>query len=333
MALLPEAPRITLRWFLRALVIGFLAGIVLDRFFFSHWASLGSTLQSGLIGMINCVAVWGSCLAGLGLLARLSSRGAPGWIAARLTLGWLLVTALSVALAAGAVRVLLGPRLFSSAYLPLLLLISLAIGGFIMGYTLLKGQILLARELGQAQARAQSMALRAQLSPHTLFNSLNTIAALIPEAPARAEEAVERLSRLLRRILLALDQERWSLGDELDLVRDWLELERARFGERLSYHLDVPEAEQAQLVPPLILLPLVENSLKHGFRPKVGPCRLELSARKDRVRISDDGVGRRADAPEGLGLRTVRQRLEAQGGTLRWLDAPAGCSVEVTLCP
>jgi len=329
----PAFPRITLRWLLCALAVGFLVGIGLDRFFFSHWASLGSTLQSGLIGMVNSVVVWGGCLCGFRLLTRLPAHGSPARLATRLTLGWLLATTLSVALAALAVRVLLGIPLFTVTYLPLLLLISLAIGGFIMGFTLLKGQILLARELGLAQARAQAMALRAQLSPHTLFNSLNTIAALIPEAPERAEEAVERLSRLLRRILLALDQERWSLGDELDLVRDWLELERARFGDRLTYLLDVPEGARAQLVPPLILLPLVENSLKHGFRPKVGPCRLELRARDGRVRVSDDGVGRRPEAPEGLGLRTVRQRLEALDGTLCWLEVPAGCAVEVRLCP
>jgi two-component sensor histidine kinase len=328
-----ESLRFSLRWFLCALAVGFLAGVLLDGVAYSHWASLASTGRSGVIGMINSVVVWGGCMVGFRLLGRLPDRGSPTWMAARLSLGWLGVSALSVLAAGLVVRACLGAGAFGLATFPLLMLVSMAIGGGIGGFHLMKGQILLSRELGLAQARAQAMALRAQLSPHTLFNSLNTIAALIPEAPGAAEEAVQRLCRLLRRILTALDQEAWPLADEFDLVRDLLELERARFGERLSHRLDLEEADRARPVPPLILLPLVENSLKHGFRPKVGPCRLSVLARGGRIVVTDDGVGRSPDAAEGVGLRTVRQRLEAQGGTLRWLEVPAGCSVEVRLCP
>ena len=324
-------PGLTLRWLLTALALGCLCGLVLDRCFFSHWASLGAAAVTGLIGMINSVVVWGGSLLGFRLLAALQLRGSPPWIAARLSLGWLAISSLSVLLAALIVRILLGVHYLHYSYLPLLLLISLAIGGCIMGYTLMKGQVLLSRELGLAQGRAQAMALQAQLSPHTLFNSLNTIAALIPESPELAEQAVRRLSRLLRRILQALDREQWTLAEEFDLIRDWLELEHSRFGERLRFQLELPEPERCRQVPPLILLPLVENCLKHGFRPKVGSCLLRVEVGDGRVLVSDDGVGRNPEAPDGVGLRTVRQRVQALGGSLRWLEVPVGATLEVQL--
>ncbi len=182
----------------------------------------------------------------------------------------------------------------------------------------------------QAEARAGLLALQAQLQPHTLFNALNTIAALIPEEPGRAEAATEALSRLLRRIMIALEQERWTLAEEFSVVEDLLALERLRFGNRLQTSLRLDAEEGSREVPPLLLLPLVENALKHGFRPKVGTCHLRVAATGVRVRIEDDGVGRDPGAPEGLGLRTVRERLEALGGSLAWPHVEAGCAVEVT---
>jgi signal transduction histidine kinase len=79
------------------------------------------------------------------------------------------------------------------------------------------------------------------------------------------------------------------------------------------------------------LLPLVENALKHGFRPKVGQCHLKIEAAGGWIRIADDGVGCTADAPEGVGIRTVRERLEASGGSLLWPEVDQGCTVEVRL--
>lgn len=183
----------------------------------------------------------------------------------------------------------------------------------------------------QAEARAGLLALQAQLQPHTLFNALNTIAALIPEEPGKAEAATEALSRLLRRIMSALEQERWTLAEEFSVLEDLLALERLRFGARLETHLELASEDGAHELPPLLLLPLVENALKHGFRPKVGTCLLRVAASQGKVRIVDDGVGRNASAPEGLGLRTVRERLEALGGTLTWPEVGGGCAVEVTL--
>jgi len=210
-------------------------------------------------------------------------------------------------------------------------LIGFALTNFMMAKHTLVHLVEKERALAREAARASFLGLQAQLQPHTLFNSLNTIAALIPGEPARAEEATLRLSALLRRILGALEQPLWPLREEFNLLEDLLALEGLRFEGRLTARLDLEPAMMERPVPPLLLLPLVENSLKHGFRPKVGACAMSVVAADRRVTVRDDGVGRDPEAPEGVGLRTVRERLEAHGGALAWLDTGQGCAVEVRL--
>jgi LytS/YehU family sensor histidine kinase len=276
---------------------------------------------------------WTGSILGYRLILLLPDRGSPTWIATRYFVCWISIFLLSFLVAGFLVKLILGINVFTRMSIGITLLFCLAIGALITAFQLMKEQVQLSRELALAQARAQSLALQAQLSPHTLFNSLNTIAALIPEQPGLAEETVQRLSRLLRRILSALEQDRWTLAEEFDLVRDLLETERVRFGNRMNFSLSLLEDEAARPVPPLILLPLVENSLKHGFRPKVGHCSLDVTASHGRVVICDNGVGLQGKSSEGVGLSNVRQRLEAIGGNLAWLETMEGCSVEVKLCP
>ena len=87
------------------------------------------------------------------------------------------------------------------------------------------------------------------------------------------------------------------------------------------------------MIPPLLLLPLVENSLKHGFRPKVGSCTLSVTAGPWGIRVEDDGVGMAAGTKSGVGLEAVRSRLGMMGGTLVWPPVASGCCVVVRLCP
>lgn len=235
-------------------------------------------------------------------------------------------------LCAGIIRLATGIHLFRHAPVAAMTAaIGFAITSFMMASHTLVDLIEVEQAKARAEARAGLLALRAQLQPHTLFNALNTIAALIPEQPAQAEAATEALSRLLRRVIAALERESWSLAEEFSVLEDLLALERLRFGDRLRTTLTLGEGAGAVQVPPLLLLPLVENALRHGFRPKVGPCTLTLDARGREVRIEDDGVGRDPHAPDGVGLRTVRERLEAEGGRLDWPEVPAGCAVVVTL--
>jgi LytS/YehU family sensor histidine kinase len=246
---------------------------------------------------------------------------------------WLLLLyGLLLAISVGLVRLVTGLDL---THFRMAMVISamagLAATGVIATKETVEHQVQAERDLARAEARATFLGLQAQLQPHTLFNALNTIAALIPVVPWSAEVATERLSALLRRILSALEHPEWPLQEEFQLLEHLLRLEELRFGERLRFELLLDPAMAEVRVQPLLLLPLVENALKHGFRPKVGPCHLRIQAAEGRIRIEDDGVGRSPDSAEGVGIRTVRERLEASGGLLDWPGVAQGCTVEVRL--
>lgn len=237
-----------------------------------------------------------------------------------------------LALCVGLIRLAFGINLFAH---PVVATVTFTIGFAVTNFITAAhavSELLEAQEArAKAEARAGLLALQSQLQPHTLFNALNGIAALIPEDPLKAEAATEALSRLLRRIMEAFEKDRWSLKEEFSVLEDLLSLERMRFGARLRAHLELDPASEAQEVPPLLLLPLVENALKHGFRPKVGPCSLNVRARNGVIQVEDDGVGCTAGVVEGVGLRTVRERLEAEGGGLAWVQVDQGCVIEVRL--
>ena len=314
------------RWFLKAVAIGFFTtfplALLLSGFRF------GVALRSGAIGVVFCLVMW-SGFEFLGPWVQGGSGRSVGMAQVR----WLLLYTTLYGVCLLLLRLFFGFNLLRSPVMAVLsYLLGYAISSTIVGLHAASNLAETGRELEQARGEAKLMALKAQLSPHTLFNALNTIAALIPGDPAGAEAAVENLSRFLRRILEALERERWSLGEEFDLIAFLLELEQARFGDRLRFHLELPATEAGRLIPPLLLLPLVENSLKHGFRPKVGPCMLSVTAEAGVIRVVDDGVGMAAGAGLGVGLGAVRSRLELVGGTLVWPPAAAGCIAEVRLC-
>jgi signal transduction histidine kinase len=171
-----------------------------------------------------------------------------------------------------------------------------------------------ARELA---ARAQLEALRAQINPHFLFNSLNSIAQLISSDPDRAEECVERLAEIFRYLLQSENRSFVTLEDELDIADAYLDIERARFGERLEVDFLVDEAVRHHIVPTLILQPLIENAVRHGVSQKVGGGKVSIEAQLDggelQVVVRDTGVGMRAGIQaalsRGVGLRNVYDRL------------------------
>jgi len=174
----------------------------------------------------------------------------------------------------------------------------------------------LVKQLVEAELRA----LRAQINPHFLFNSLNSVAALIAADPRAAEEMIIRLAKIFRHVLTYHDRPFSSVNEEISFLETYLEIEKVRFGERLQVHFDVQEAVTQLSVPTLILQPLVENSIKHGLGPKVGENQLTIRARKQteylELTVEDNGVG--AQAPRrlsahnsiGLGLRNVEERLQ-----------------------
>lgn len=164
-----------------------------------------------------------------------------------------------------------------------------------------------------AEARLSSLASR--IHPHFLFNTLNSIASLIPTDPKRAEDMVGKLASLLRFSLTGNQGGLVPLSQELKIVRDYLDIEHTRFGHRLRYAIDVPPALDSVRVPPLALQTLVENSIKHvaAQRAEGAAIRVTASTSEGRVRVEviDDGPGFSLDSitPEH-GLGNLLSRLE-----------------------
>ncbi|WP_230874654.1 sensor histidine kinase [Methylomonas sp. LL1] len=168
---------------------------------------------------------------------------------------------------------------------------------------------------------AQMKALRYQINPHFLFNTLNSIAGLIEEGAAtRAERMVLSLSTFMRTTLTLDPMHDVSLADEIALQEEYLEIERERFSDRLTFKTDIPENARAALVPSLILQPLIENAIKHGVGATSGPVEIVLSASRiaDRLNITVENDMPRGDTKEnrppgmGVGLRNVEERLRAR---------------------
>ena len=139
--------------------------------------------------------------------------------------------------------------------------------------------IRLESRLSQQLVEAELRALRAQINPHFLFNSLNTIAALISQEPEKAEKFTVRLAKVFRYVLLHADRPLSAIDEEMDFLRAYLEIEQIRFGERLLVEVDVENSIAHRAVPSLILQPLVENAIKHGIAPKVGISRIRVQAK------------------------------------------------------
>ena len=169
-----------------------------------------------------------------------------------------------------------------------------------------------------AQTRLQMLSM--QLQPHFLFNTLNTIAEMVHREPEAAERMITGLSHLLRETLQAGVVERIPLEHELRLLDRYIDIQRARFGDRLQVTFAIADAARPALVPGLLLQPLVENAIKHGIGARAQAGHIEISAIRDGdclvIAITDDGRGLRDGAVvEGVGLGNCRARLSALFGS------------------
>ena len=213
-------------------------------------------------------------------------------------------------------------------------------------------QSLREQEINKLATEAQLRALRAQVNPHFLFNALTTIGYLVQTAPDRALETLMKLTSLLRAVLRT-DSEFVTLGQELELIASYLDIERARFEERLRTKVDVPEELISIRVPSLLVQPLVENAIKHGITPsRFGGevsirARLEYSSTEANnniemlsVVVSDTGLGASEiewarGRRSGVGLSNLEERLRSYGGaaaSLRINSTPGvGTVVELTI--
>lgn len=185
-----------------------------------------------------------------------------------------------------------------------------------------------------AEAKAKNLAVEAQLSslesrvrPHFLFNTLNSISALVRENPDQAERTVERLAALLRFSLDAANQKTVPLREEIKIVGDYLEIEKTRFGERLRFTFDVETAAENFEIPPFAVQTLVENSIKHVVSTRRAGGEILIRAKTEagvlRLEVQDDGAGFDETAIlSGHGLDNLQARLAALHG------APAALNIK-----
>jgi hypothetical protein len=196
-----------------------------------------------------------------------------------------------------------------------------------------------ASQLEATLARAELQLLKAQLHPHFLFNTLNTISSLVHKDPSQAETMIARLGDLLRQTLEGFGVQEVPLWRELNFIETYLAIEQVRFGRRLHVQIDAePEVLDAR-VPYLLLQPLVENALRHGIAPRPGPGHLKILARRTeaglRLEVLDDGRGSPRPVAEGVGLANARARLRQLYGDAQALllepGATGGMHVRVDL--
>ena len=205
------------------------------------------------------------------------------------------------------------------------------------------------RQLSALRAQKQQADLRlgllqAQVEPHFLFNTLASVRALVRQDPAQAEATLDALVTHLRATIPKLrDGESLlhsTLGQQLDICASYLELMRLRMGGRLSYAVQAEPVLRQRPFPPLLLITLVENAIKHGIEPQPGPGRVEVRAslRGDRLVLSvvDDGAGLKPGLGSGVGLANVREQLAARYGgraafSLKGLAGGRGAVAEIIL--
>jgi signal transduction histidine kinase len=187
---------------------------------------------------------------------------------------------------------------------------------------------------------AELRALKAQINPHFLFNSLNTLRALIPRELTQPREAITLLSELLRASLTAGHEETISLGREFETVDNYLALERLRFESRLQIHRAIEPAALTWSIPPFLVQTLVENAVKYGIatREAGGELCLEAAVQADllRIRVSNPGTIRAPGNSTGLGLQNARARLAllfGPRGTLTLTQAAPDLVVAEALVP
>jgi signal transduction histidine kinase len=187
--------------------------------------------------------------------------------------------------------------------------------------------VLEARKVAALQAQKQDTELRmsvlqAQVEPHFLFNTLASVRALVRTDPAQAEAALDALVTYLRASIPRLRGDAAAtvstLGQQLDLCASYLEVMRIRTAGRLQHAVEVDASLRDAAFPPMLLITLVENAIKHGIEPKPGPGRVTVSATRDgdalHVLVDDDGIGLQPGIGGGLGLANVRAQLDALYG-------------------
>ena len=207
------------------------------------------------------------------------------------------------------------------------------------GRAQLREEMLQRAEYEQQLTETELKLLQAQIEPHFLFNTLSNVVQLVDADPPGAKRMLVNLTSYLRASLGRTRAGATTIGEELNLVRAYLEIQGVRMGARLAYHIDCPAELRDLALPPLLLQPLVENAVRHGLEPKRSGGEVRVGAGREGdalvLQVRDTGVGLSPDSPTGLGLANVRARVRAisqgRGSMVIQPGEPQGLSVRIAL--
>ena len=264
---LPELANlgVVARIVLGACVIGFIVALARSRTLAEFTAALLAIASAGLLPLLLNILV-------LGALSR--------WLQ-RLPYPVGIVSVLGISLILSIIAFHVGRTLtgLDAGRVEMHVLYTVIITGLLLAYFDLRG-----RALSPALTESRLQALQARIRPHFLFNSINAVLSLIRSDPKRAETALEDMAELFR-VLMADNRELTSLGREVELCRQYLNLEELRLGERLQVEWFVDKMPEDALIPPLLLQPLLENAVYHGIEPRTEPgvISINIFRRGDRV--------------------------------------------------
>ena len=342
---LGERPRTLLLWFAACTALGLLltAQEAIGGFSWLSWSDLPRVLESRLMQSyvtgLTSVFAWRAART-----VRVS--GVSWWSKSALHIAVLCVYAFMSVVSVSTARYWVDEAMRASFSWSQIVLAtferSVSFMGLLYGLVVLAESLAAAVDAGRARAvenaelrgrlsEAHLESLRLQLQPHFLFNTLHTASALIDSRPAAARRVLSDLGDLLRASLDGGPEPEISLGRELDLLGRYIDIQRARFGDRLTFRVEVPQECLGLAVPPMILQPFVENALRHGLadRPGRGEIRVECAGESSqsgensilRMTIADDGRGLSEGVlREGVGLGNTRARLLGLYGSRAGID-------------
>ncbi|MBK6981914.1 MAG: histidine kinase [Betaproteobacteria bacterium] len=332
---------LTLKRLLAVTLLCVFVASVSVRFFVNTWLDL----------LVSALCVGYTCMLLFTVATNLPQRRMPPWVAqvVSIILGSFLGTVLAGLVKGRDIGMMLSERFFG-----VLITMSLGIGfgcWTVWIYYNREREARQAAELARAQAEraqleknvleARLALMQAQVEPHFLFNTLANVQHLVETDPASASGMLESLIQYLRAALPQMREDATTVGREVDMARAFLDIHRIRMGSRLEYVLEVPDAVRGRPFPPMMLISLVENAIKHGVDPccECGTVTIRAAEEGGRLRVSvaDTGEGISVKQGTGVGLSNIRERLKTLYGAGARLvieeNAPRGvvAAIEVDL--
>ena len=340
---------IALTLIFNALIASFfvLMAIIMGRV--HTWRDLGDAFAQTLL-ISNIIGfIWALLMTAINpLLRRINQLPFPGLIASYTALGFIVTQGafFAISFIPGFSRTAdwsQEPQFYIST-LALSFLIALILGiAYRSHFLRLEREATMARESVRLQVverqavQADLRALQAQIEPHFLFNTLANVVGLIHPQPDKAKVMLEQFIVYLRATLSATREEHSTLGSEFEMMKNFLAILQIRMGERLQVRFDLPADLADMPIPPMLLQPLVENSIKHGLEPKIEGGEVTLSVKRVgggiAITIADTGLGFQDSKSNGIGLKNVSERVKqlyGDAGSLS-IEDNQPCGTRITI--